>query len=158
MKREAIQKLVMFGAMTFGALLIAEGYLRARAFVDRVNTADHQIALLRHEVEALRVQVDETPRGSGQPTTMLAAVPAPSPLVLPIPEPMRLPVAAPERPQKAGRVKDTPALAVAPEPAKSDPVPDDGKIVLMKDTKAAPASAQQVAGAATVDVKLWAKK
>lgn len=158
-KGETIQKLLLFAAMSAGALLVAEGYLRARAFVDQVNAASHEIALLKHEVESLRVQVDVTPRPAGQqsPEPLALAQVQPQPYVLPIPEPMRFPAAPQVRQQKQVHTNAIAAAAVADEPEKADAVPDDGKVVLMKETKAAAAPAAQVA-TPTVDVKLWAKK
>lgn len=156
MKRsETVQKLVLFSAMAAGAVLVAEGYLQARAFVARVDSADRQISLLKQEVNALRVQVDVTPQPTVQPGPILAAVPQAA--AFPIPEPMRLPLPAPERRQKPARVKDT-AQTSADEQPKTDGVPDDGRIVLMKEPKAAPAPPTAPAATATVDVKLLVKK
>jgi len=155
-KGETIQKLVLFGAMAIGAVLVAEGYLQARAFVARVDKADRQISSLKQEVEALRVQLDVTPQPSLQPGPVFAA--APQPVALPIPEPLRLPLPAPERQQKAARVKDVAQNVSSDEQPKTEAVPDDGKVVLMKEPKGSPAPAATPAAAATVDVKLLVKK
>jgi hypothetical protein len=165
-KGETIQKLVLFGAMTLGALLIADGYLRARAFIDRVDAADRNIALLNNEVEYLRVQLDVAPRPATPAAPFQAAqVPviagASQPLALPLPEPMRLPLPAQDRPQRLARTKDDPGLTRSDELAKADAVPDDGKVVLMRDakeSKSAAPPAQQEAATSTVNVKLWAQK
>ena len=163
-KGELIQKLVLFGAMTVGALLIAESYIQARAFVGRVDAADGQIAQLKQEVEYLRVQLDVSPRPIAQlaPQPVQAIAMAPQSLTLPLPEPMRFPSAGTERPPRQSRGKDAPAPGTKDELEKADAVPDDGKVVLMKDAKEskpalAPAQQQEVA-APTVDVKLWTKK
>jgi len=167
MKGEKIQKLVLFGAMIVGALLFAEGYLRVRTFVDRVDAADRQLVSLKQEVDFLRVQLDVVPRPGVVAASMVAATPQMQPqpqqppLALPIPEPMRLPVPQ-ERPQKA-RVKDAAVLPAGDEPAKAEDAPDDGKIVLLKDVKEskaapAPGPAPQAVATPTVDVKLWPKK
>ena len=157
MKRsETVQKLVLFGAMVVGAVLVAEGYLQARAFVARVDRADREISLLKQEVNAFRVQLDVTPQPTMQPGPMLAA--APQATAFPIPEPMRLPLPVPERQQRPSRVKDTAQNTSADEQPKTDGVPDDGKIVLMKEPKASPAPPAAPAAAATVDVKLLVKK
>lgn len=155
-KGETIQKLVLFGAMAAGAVLVAEGYLQARAFVARVDKADRQISLLKQEVDAMRVQLDVTPHPVVQPGPVLATVTQPT--TFPIPEPMRLPLPAPERQQKPARVKDTAQNAGGDEQPKTDAVPDDGKIVLMKEPKAPPVPAGPPPAAGTVDVKLLVKK
>jgi len=175
MRGEKIQKLVLFGAMSLGALLVAEGYLRVRAFVDRVDATDRQVAVLKQEVEFLRVQLDVVPR-AGLPAALTVAPQTqpqpepqlqPHPTFLPIPEPMRVSPAGQDRTIKAVRTKDAAALEIRDEPAKAEAVPDDGKIVLMKDVKepkaaaspAAPSVAAPPAVATpTVDVKLWPKK
>jgi hypothetical protein len=155
-KGETIQKLVLFGMMAVGAVLIAEGYLRARAFVARVDSADRQISLLKQEVSALRVQFDITPRPTVQPSPVMAAVP--QPIAFPIPEPMRLPLPIPERQHKPTHAKDTAQNSGSDEQPKADAVPDDGKIVLMKEPKASSPPVAAPATAATVDVKLMVKK
>lgn len=174
MKGETIQKLVLFGTMSIGALLVAEGYLRVRAFVDRVDATDKQVAVLKQEVDFLRVQLDVVPRPGVEP---LALAPAPQAqpqqqpvshqTFLPIPEPMRFPSAGQDRTFKAVRTKEAAAPDKDDEPAKADAIPDDGKIVLMTavrepKTAAAPATPSGAAPAAvatpTVDVKLWPKK
>lgn len=166
-KGEKIQKLVLFGAMIVGALLVAEGYLRVRTFVDRVEAADRQLVALKQEVDFLRVQLDVVPRPGVVAAPMVAATPQlqfqppQQPLVLPIPEPMRLPVPQ-ERPQKA-RVKEVAVSPGGDEPAKAEGAPVDGKIVLLKDvkeSKAAPgaALAPQAVATPTVNVQLWPKK
>lgn len=155
-KGEAIQKLVLFGVMALGAVLVAEGYLRARAFVERVDNADRQISLLKQEVNFLRVQLDVTPQPRVEPAPAIAAVSTPP--FLPVPEPMRLPLPAPERPQKSARVRDVAQNVANDEQPKVDAVPDDGKVVLMKETKSSPAPAATSAAAASVDVKLLVKK
>lgn len=161
-KGEKIQKLVLFAAMSVGALLIAEGYLRVRGFVDRVDAAGRQIAVLKQEVDFLRVQLDVAPRlGVYQPPVLAAAPSTQQQFVLPIPEPMRFSPAAQERLPKMARVKDAPALTSSESPAKADAVPDDGRVVLMKDAKepkVAAAPAQQAVAMPAVDVKLWPKK
>ena len=166
-KSETVQKLVLFGAMTVGALLVAEGYLRVRTFVDRVNTVDRQIVALKQEVNFLRVQFDVVPRPGVVAAPPLAATvqPQPQPLqpfALPIPEPMRISPAPQERP-KNERAKDAAVSPSEKGAITSEAEPDDGKIVLLKDakeTKAAPAplTGSQPAAAPTVDVKLWPKK
>lgn len=156
MKRsEIVQKLVLFAAMAAGAVLVAEGYLQARAFLARVDRADREISLLKQEVNAFRVQLEVTPQPTMQPGPALPA--APQATGLPIPEPMRLPLPVPERQQKPARVKDTAQNTGTDEQLKTDGVPDDGKIVLMKEPKASPAQPAAPA-AATVDVKLLVKK
>lgn len=163
MKGEKFQKLVLFGGMCAGALLCAEGYLQGRAFVARVGVAERQVALLKQEVETLRVQLEVTPRPpSPAPAPVIAA--APHSLMLPIPEPMRVPAAAPERSHKTPHSPEGVQVATGDQPGKSDAVPDDGRIVLMKDVKEAkgatqaPTAGQQAVATPTVDVKLWAKK
>lgn len=163
MKGEKFQKLVLFGGMCAGALLCAEGYLQGRAFVARVGVAERQVALLKQEVEALRVQVEVTPRpASPAPAPVIA--PGPHSLMLPIPEPMRIPAAAHERSRKTPPAADVSQVAISDQPGKSDAVPDDGRVVLMKDVKEAkgatqaPTAGQQAVATPTVDVKLWAKK
>lgn len=174
MKGETIQKLVLFGAMSFGALLVAEGYLRVRSFVDRVDATDKQVAVLKQEVDFLRVQLDVVPRPGAQPSGLAAAAlaqPQPQPQsltsYLPIPEPMRFSPAGQDRTVKAVRTKEPATPDPSVEPTKADAIPDDGKIVLMKDAKepkaaAAPAAPSTAAPPAvatpTVDVKLWPKK
>lgn len=155
-KSEIVQKLVLFGAMAVGAVLVVESYLQARAFVARVDRADRQISLLKQEVNALRVQLDVTPLPTMQHEPILAT--APQATAFPIPEPMRLPLPVPERQQKPARVKDAAQNISADEQPKTDGVPDDGKIVLMKEPKASPATPAAPAAAATVDVKLLVKK
>lgn len=162
-KGEKFQKLVLFGGMCAGALLCAEGYLQGRAFIARVGAAERQVALLKQEVEALRIQVDVTPRAaSPAPAPVIAAVP--HSLMLPIPEPMRVPAAAQERSRKAPPAAEVSQVATSDQPSKTDAVPDDGRIVLMKDVKEAkgvtqaPPAGQQAVATPTVDVKLWAKK
>jgi hypothetical protein len=175
MKGETIQKLVLFGTMSVGALLVAEGYLRVRAFVDRVDATDKQVAVLKQEVDFLRVQLDVVPRPGVQPLALAPAPqaqPQPQPVshstFLPIPEPMRFSSAGQDRTIKAVRTKEAAAPEISDEPAKADAIPDDGKIVLMtavKEPKAAAAAPAAPSGAApatvatpTVDVKLWPKK
>lgn len=176
MKGETIQKLVLFGTMSIGALLVAEGYLRVRAFVDRVDATDKQVAVLKQEVDFLRVQLDVVPRPGVQPLAVAAAPqaqplsqpqPVSHPTFLPIPEPMRFSSAGQDRTIKVARTKEAAAPEINDEPVKADAVPDDGKIVLMtavKEPKAAAApAAPSVAAPATVatptvDVKLWSKK
>lgn len=172
MKGETIQKLVLFGTMSIGALLVAEGYLRVRAFVDRVDATDKQVAVLKQEVDFLRVQLDVVPRPGVQPLALAPAPqaqpqPASLPTFLPIPEPMRFPSAGQDRAIKAVRTKEAAAPEIHDEPAKGDAIPDDGKIVLMTASKepkaaaapAAPSGAAPVTVATpTVDVKLWPKK
>jgi hypothetical protein len=178
MKGETIQKLVLFGAMSLGALLVAEGYLRVRSFVDRVDATDKQVAVLKQEVDFLRVQLDVVPRPGAQPSELAAAAlaqpqpqPQPQPQsltsYLPIPEPMRFSPAGQDRTVKVVRTKETAAPDPSVEPTKADAIPDDGKIVLMKDAKEPKASAAPAAPSAaappavatpTVDVKLWPKK
>jgi hypothetical protein len=155
-KGETIQKLVLFGAMAVGAVLVAEAYLQARAFVARVDRADRQISLIKQEVNALRVQLDVTPPLSVQAGPVLAT--APQPIALPIPEPMRLPLPAPERQQRPARTKDVVQNVSSDERPKTDAVPDDGKVVLLKEPKGAPAPAATPAAEAAVDVKLLVKK
>jgi hypothetical protein len=155
-KGETIQKLVLFGVMAIGAVLVAEAYLQARAFVARVDKADRHISLLKQEVDALRVQLDMTLRPVAQPGPLLAA--AAQPAALPIPEPMRLPLPAPERRQKLARAKDVAQNAGGDEPPKSDAVPDDGKVVLLKESKVSPTPAATPATVAGVDVKLLVRK
>lgn len=162
-KGEKFQKLVLFGGMCAGALLCAEAYLQGRAFVARVDAAERQVALLKQEVEALRVQVDVTPRpASPAPAPVIAAV-SPS-LTLPIPEPMRIAAVAPERFRKTSPAAEASHVDASAPPGKTDEVPDDGRVVLMKDAKEAkaatqaPSAAQQAVATPTVDVKLWAKK
>lgn len=173
-KGETIQKLVLFGTMSVGALLVAEGYLRVRAFVDRVDATDRQVAVLKQEVDFLRVQLDVVPRPGVQP---LASAPAPQaqpqpqpashPIFLPIPEPMRFPPAGQDRAIKAVRIKEGAAPEINDEAAKADAIPDDGKIVLMTAVKepkavaapaAPPGAAPTTVATPTVDVKLWSKK
>lgn len=172
MKGETIQKLVLFGTMCVGALLVAEGYLRVRAFVERVDATDRQVAVLKQEVEFLRVQTDVLPRPGAQPPALAAmAQPQPQPqpqshpAFLPMPEPMRFSPAGQDRRNKGVRAKEGAAPEVSDKPAKADAIPDDGKIVLMKDVKEIKAAAAPGAPAAspavatpTVDVKLWPKK
>lgn len=171
-KGEKIQKLVLFGAMSIGALLVAEGYLRVRSFVDRVDATDKQVAVLKQEVDFLRVQLDVVPRPSAPPLALAAAPqaqpqPVSHPTFLPIPEPMRFSSAGQDRTIRPVRTKEAAALEINSEPAKADAVPDDGKIVLMTAVKepkatagpAAPSVAAPVTVATpTVDVKLWPKK
>lgn len=172
MKGETIQKLVLFGTMSIGALLVAEGYLRVRAFVDRVDATDKQVALLKQEVDFLRVQLDVVPRPGVEhlalaPHSQAQPQPAAHPTFLPIPEPMRSTSAGQDRTIKAVRTKDAAAPEINDEAAKADAIPDDGKIVLLTAVKepkaaAAPAAPSGAAPAAvstpTVDVKLWPKK
>jgi len=155
-KGETIQKLVLFGAMAVGAVLVAEAYLQARAFVARVDNVDRQISLLKQEVSALNVQLDVTPQMSVQAGPVLAA--APQSIALPIPEPMRFPLPTPERQPKSARTKDIAQNVSSDERPKNDAVPDDGKVVLLKETKGAPVPAATSATEAAVDVKLLVKK
>ncbi|UTY55876.1 hypothetical protein [Massilia sp. erpn] len=148
---ETMRKLAVSGAMAATAVLAVEGYLRARAFADRVEATQRQIALLRNELEALRVQADMTPRPAGPWAPATAATAGPN-LVLPLPEPMRLPLPAAERQLKAPPPK---AAAGAHAQAGVEAISDDGKVVLAQEGKPAPAAA---GAQPAVDVKLMAKQ
>lgn len=128
MKQRPVQKLVAVVAAVSAIALVTEGYLRVRDFVVQTKNANHEIAVLKHELQTLHVMLDNTPHPPGAqpgPVLSIGQIPGPVPLSeLPLPD---------SPPPKTG----TSTVSRASQSKKSNDKPDDDAdgIVLLKEPK-----------------------
>jgi hypothetical protein len=155
MKQRPVQKLVAVVAAVSAIAFVTEGYLRVRDFVVQTQNANREIAVLKHDLQTLKVVLDNTPLApsvQARPALSIGQIPAPVPLSeLPLPD---LP------PPKAS----TPAVSRAIPSKNKNDKPDDEieGIVLLNDFKNVVAGSQPPAAQARsesgLDVKLLDRK
>jgi hypothetical protein len=130
--RERMLKIARFVAIAAGIVVLTEGYIRARDFVVQVGRSAHEIAVLQHEIETLRIELDVAPRPAA--ASALIGAQAQQPVSFPLPAPMgalalTLPAEAPRKARQS-------ASRTGSKAGTGDEPSDDGPVVLLSDPKA----------------------